>query len=261
MRRFLLAGLALFAAPALLFSALVAPVRAEQLVSQVSSDEVAITSSFAGQTLTVFGSIEPEPGSQQKFVEGPYHVIITVTGPLQKRVARKMTNQMGIWINTQQAVFEEFPSFYQVLSDSRLDSITNPITLAETAIPLDSPGIGKTAAPYPQSQLFRGELVALMKKKGQFKLNEQGVIFRSDTFYFAQVTLPSDAPPGPYIAHTYLFKDGAIIAQKSNGFAVRKIGFELFLGSASRQYPLLYGLVCVALALFTGWLGGVVFKR
>lgn len=246
---------------AALFALMAVPVGAEQLVSQVSSDEVAITSSFAGETLTLFGSIEPEPGSDQKFVEGPFHVIITVTGPLQKRVARKMTNQFGIWINTEQAVFEQFPSFYQVLSDARLDSITNPVTLAERAIPLDSRGIGKTDAPYPSSEVFRNELVQLMQGKGQFKLNEQGVIFRSDTFYFGQVTLPSDAPVGAYIAHTYLFRDGQVIAEKSNGFAVRKIGFERFLGIAARQQPLLYGLVAVILALFTGWLGGVVFKR
>lgn len=246
---------------ALLFGAMTLPASAEQLVTQVSSEEVAITSSFAGQTLTLFGNIQPEAGAEQRFVEGPFHIVVTVTGPLQRRVARKMTNQFGIWINTEQAVYEEFPSFYQVLSDAKLDTITNPITLAETAIPLDSPSIGKTGAPYPQSQLFRGELVKLMERKGHFKLNEQGVIFRSDTFYFAQVALPSDAPPGPYLARTYLFKDGEIIAQKSNGFSVRKIGFERFLGLASRQQPLLYGLVCVVLALFTGWLGGVVFRR
>jgi uncharacterized protein (TIGR02186 family) len=246
---------------AAILALLAVPAGAEQLVSQVSTDEVAITSSFAGQTLTVFGSIEPEPGSQQKFVEGPYHIIITVTGPLQSRVARKMTNQFGIWINTQQAVFQQFPSFYQVLSDAKLDVITDPVTLAERSIPLDSPGLGRTDAPYPASQLFRAELVRLMQAKGQFKLNEQGVIFRSDTFYFGQVTLPSDAPPGPYIAHTYLFKGGQIIAEKSNGFSVRKIGFERFLGTAATQQPLLYGLVAVTLALFTGWLGGVVFRR
>lgn len=246
---------------AVAFALFAAPAGAEQLVSQVSSDEVAITSSFAGQTLTLFGSIEPETGAEQKFVEGPYHIIVTVTGPLQRRVARKKTNQFGIWINTQQAQFEEFPSFYQVLSDARLETVTNPITLAEKSIPLDSRGIGKTEAPYPDSEVFRTELVRLMQSKGQFKLNEQGVIFRSDTFYFAQVALPSDAPPGPYLAHTYLFKDGQIVAEKSNGFSVRKIGFERFLGLAARQQPLLYGLVAVVLALFTGWLGGVVFKR
>jgi uncharacterized protein (TIGR02186 family) len=244
-----------------LFALVAVPAGAEQLVSQVSSDEVAITSSFAGETLTLFGSIEPEPGATQRYVEGPYHIIVTVTGPLQTRIARKKTSQFGIWINTEQAEFEAFPSFYQVLSDAKLDSITNPIVLAEKAIPLDSRAIGETEAPYPASEVFRTQLVRLMQAKGQFKLNEQGVIFRSDTFYFAHVALPSDAPPGPYLAHTYLFKNGQIIAEKTNGFSVRKIGFERFLGIASRQQPLLYGLVCVALALFTGWLGGVVFKR
>jgi uncharacterized protein (TIGR02186 family) len=246
---------------ALLFTLAAAPVMAAQLVSQVSSDEIAITSSFAGETLTLFGSIQPEPGSEQKYVEGPFHIIVTVTGPLQKRVARRKTNEFGVWINTEQALFEGFPSFYQVLSDMKLTDITNPVTLAENAIPLDSTGLGTTSAPYPSSVVFRDELVKLMQSKGHFKLNEQGVIFRSDTFYFAQVAIPSDAPPGPYIAHTYLFKNGEIIAKKSNGFTVRKIGFERFLALSSRQQPLLYGLVCVVLAVFTGWLGGVVFRR
>ncbi len=248
----------LLAAP---FALCALPAAGEQLITQVSSDEVAITSSFAGETLTLFGTVGPDPGAEQRFVEGPYHVVITVTGPLQRRVARKKTNQLGIWINTEQAEFEEFPSFYQVLSDARLETITNPITLAERAIPLDSRAIGKTKVPYPASEVFRLQLVRLMQGKGQFKLNEQGVTFRTDTFYFAQVSLPSDAPPGPYIAHTYLFKNGEIIAEKTNGFSVRKIGFERFLGLAARQQPLLYGLVCVVLALFTGWLGGVVFRR
>lgn len=245
----------------LLLVAFASPVGAERLVSQVSQDEVSITSSFAGQTLTLFGSIEPEAGAAQRFVEGPYHIIVTVTGPLQNRVARRKTNQFGIWLNTAQAEFEGFPSFYQVLSDARLSDITDPITLAEKQIPLESQARYSAKAGWWDSLAFGGELVRLMQGKGLFKLNETGVVFRSNTFYFAQVGLPADAPPGPYLAHTYLFKNGTIVAEKSDGFSVRKIGFERFLGQAARQQPLLYGLVCVALALFTGWLGGVVFRR
>ena len=51
------------------------------------------------------------------------------------------------------------------------------------------------------------------------------------------------------------------ITEKSDGFSVRKIGFERFLGLAAVQQPLLYGICAVILALFTGWLGGVVFRR
>ena len=74
------------------------------------------------------------------------------------------------------------------------------------------------------------------------------------------LTLAERRATGPYLAHTYVFKDGAG-RRAHRGFSVRKIGFERFLSSPAVQQPLLYGIVCVMLALFTGWLGGVVFKR
>lgn len=255
-RPLMLLALMLFAV-----AGLVLPARAEQLVTQVSRPEVSITSSFQGETLTLFGQIQPDPGAVERFVEGPYHMIITVTGPLQDRVARKKSNVFGIWLNTDEAVFERFPSFYQVLSDARIADMTDPVTLAQLQIPLTSQARHVLGAGWWDSLAFGNELVRLMQKKGMFLLNEQGVIFRSNTFFFAQVSLPSDAPPGPYLVHSYLFKDGVLVADKTDGFSVRKIGFERFLGLAARQQPLLYGIVCVALALFTGWLGGVVFRR
>lgn len=246
---------------ALLLLALASPAAAERLVTQVSQSEVSITSSFAGQTLTLFGSIEPEAGAALPYVQGPYHIIITVTGPLQNRVARRKTNQFGIWLNTSQVEFVRFPSFYQVLSDARLTDITSDITLAEQNIPLAKQPQAAPGVSWFDALAFGPQLVRLMQDKGMFKVNETGVVFGSEKFYFAQVTLPADAPPGPYLAHTYLFKDGAVIAERSEGFTVRKIGFERFLGLAARQQPFLYGVVCVLLALGTGWLGGVVFRR
>jgi uncharacterized protein (TIGR02186 family) len=245
----------------LLLICLAGPAAAERLVAQMSRSDVSITSSFSGETLTLFGTIEPSAGNPDEVVKGPYHIIITVTGPLQKRVAHRMTNNFGIWINTEQVVFDTFPSFYQVLSDARLKDITDPVTLATRSIPLEYQTSRPESANWWDSTVFGNELVRLMQKSGQFKLSEQGVVFRSDTFYFGQVTLPSDTPPGPYLAHTYLFKNGSVVAEHTDGFSVRKIGFERFVGQAARSQPLLYGLVAVILALSIGWLGGVVFKR
>ncbi|WP_417310731.1 TIGR02186 family protein [Devosia sp.] len=253
MNRILLAILA--------FVSCVSHAAAVQLVSQVSRAEVAITSSFQGETLTVFGAVEPNAGENTR-PQGPFHVIITVTGPLQNRVTRRKSNIFGVWLNTDQVKFTDVPSNYQVLSDTWLDQITDPITLAENDIPLERQvRYSATDAGWWDGFAFGNELVRLMEENGQFRLAQQGVQFRSGTFYFAQVVLPSDAVPGPYLVRTYLFKDGELIADRSDGFTVRKIGFERFLGQAARQQPLLYGLVCVALALFTGWLGGIVFRR
>ncbi|MHB1110409.1 MAG: TIGR02186 family protein [Devosia sp.] len=250
-------------APLLVIGALLAPLpaRAEKLVSIVSNDEVSIASNFVGEKLTLFGNIEPEAGAEQKFVEGPFHVVIVITGPLQDRVARLSRQRFGIWMNAEQAVFDDFPSFYHVLASGKLADITDQATLDQLNI-MPEAQTRITATPgAADAALFGRELVRLMTNQGYFGLNELGVVFRSNTLYSAQVNLPSDVPPGPYLAHTYLFKNGAVIAERSERFSVRKIGFERFLALAAQQQSLLYGLICVILALFTGWLGGVVFKR
>ena len=235
--------------------------RAQQLVTQVSRDEVAITSSYTGETLTLFGTVAPETGSGEKHVEGPFHLVITITGPLQDRVVRQKNNVLGIWLNTRQAEFKKVPAFYHVLADTRLADISDPQTLAERAVPLEAQAFLTSTASWWDTMEFGSELVRLMQASGLYRLDEAAVIFRTDTFYYAQVQIPSDAPPGSYLVHSYVFKDGSLIADRANGFTVRKIGFERFLGQAATDYPWIYGLVCVLLALGTGVLGGIVFRR
>ncbi len=237
------------------------PAQAERLVSTVSRDLVSITSSFDGETLTFFGNIEPEAGSPLPYVQGTYHVVIVITGPLQNRVTRRKTNVLGIWLNTQQVVFESFPSFFHVLSDTQLTNITDPVTLSELQILPDHQARLAARAGWWDSIVFGAELIRLMEEDGLFGVNQQGVTFRSNTLYSGQITLGSNVAPGPYLAHTYLFKNGQLVAEKSDGFSVRKTGFERFLGLAAVQQPLFYGIAAVVLALFTGWLGGVVFRR
>ena len=249
------------AALLLLMQALVVPAQAERLVSQVSNDTVEITSSFDGERMTFFGSIAPDAGSEQKFVEGPFHVVIVVLGPTQNRVARQKTHNFGIWLNTDQVEFENFPSYFHVLSSGRLTDITDVTTLTTNYILPEAHTLVGNGNDWWKAAVFGRQLVRLMSEQGLFGMQENGVNFLSDTFYSARLTLPSNAPPGPYIALTYVFKDGEIIARKSEGFAVRKIGFERFIALSAVQQPLAYGIVCVILALFTGWLGGVIFKR
>ncbi|WP_375450012.1 TIGR02186 family protein [uncultured Devosia sp.] len=244
-----------------LIGLLVTPVLADRLLSTISNDAIEITSSFDGERMTFFGSIAPEAGSDQKFVEGPFHVVIVVLGPTADRVTRQMTHNFGIWLNTDQVIFPKFPSYFHVLSSGKLTGITDVATLTTQFILPESHTLVPNAAGWWKTAVFGHELIRLMTRQGLFGVNENAVNFLSDTTYSARLTLPSNAPPGSYLASTYVFKDGVIIARKSEGFAVRKIGFERFLALAAVQQPLLYGVICVILALFTGWLGGVLFKR
>lgn len=249
MRRLLVLALILFAVPA----------NAERLVSTVANPQVLITSSFDGASLSLFGSIEPDDASAS--ADGPYHVIAIITGPLQDRVTRLKTNRFGIWTNTEDVVFRHFPSFYAVIASGKLDAIASPGVLAEYAIhPEDQARLAaqETGA---KAERFSRELVRLMTEDRHFLLREDGVRFLSTNAYAINVSLPSDVANGRFLVNTLVLKDGQVVAERSEGFSVRKSGFENFVFVMSRQQPLLYGIVCVVLALSTGWLAGVVFRR
>lgn len=238
---------------------LTGPALGEGLVSTVSSANIAITSSFDGQSLSLFGNVEPDPG--QVAAKGPFDVIIVVIGPSVDRVARLKTDEFGLWMNTAQVEFNPFPTYFQVLASNPLNKITDRQTLqAERILPETQAQVSAV----PQSlhvERFGAELVRLMTARGLFGINEEAVRFLSPTAYAAQLTLPGDISNGLFITQTYLFKNGRLIAKRGDSFAVNKTGFERLLFTSAHDYPLPYGLTCVALALLTGWLGGVIFRR
>ena len=73
-------------------------------------------------------------------------------------------------------------------------------------------------------------------------------------------TFPN-VPVGDYTANVYLFAGSVMVGTAKEKMTVSKSGFEQFMTGVSRNQSLFYGLGCVALALFTGWLAGVIFRR
>ena len=177
--------------------AVIVPAQAQRLVSQISNDTVEITSSFSGERMNFFGTIIPDAGSEEKFVTGPFHVVVVVLGPTQNRVARQKTNVAGILLNTSQVEFQNFPSYFHVLSSGRLTDITDITTLTTNLILPESHTLAATGDDWWTNAIFGRQLVRLMTEEGLFGTQENGVNFLSENFYSARLTLPSNAPPGP----------------------------------------------------------------
>lgn len=237
------------------------PVSAQRLAGALSDRQVQVDSSFVGQILTLFGNVEPDLGQSGSPVEGPFQVIVVITGPAQDRVVRQQTNRFLIWLNTENETFIGIPSYKWVFSSAPLQTITSEDVLTENRIPLAATGDAVQTHGNGDAQVFLSQLVRLMTEKQLYGINETGVVFQSPTLYSVRIELPGDVPNGTFLAETYLFRSSALIAHKAESFVVRKTGLERLLGDSARDYPLAYGLVCVALALMTGWLGGVVFRR
>ena len=112
------------------------PAQAEQLVSTgLQRPRWRSPRASSARQLTLFGNIEPEAGATRQFVEGPFHVVVVVTGPLQDRVARLKTSSSSASGSTPSRwCSSDFPSFYQVLASGKLADITDQRTLDELNI-------------------------------------------------------------------------------------------------------------------------------
>jgi uncharacterized protein (TIGR02186 family) len=87
------------------------------------------------------------------------------------------------------------------------------------------------------------------------------VTFLTPTVFRAAIPLPSNVPTGSYPIDVKLFAGGEMIARTSSALEVIKVGFEQYVADAARDHGLLYGLATSLMALLTGWLASVVFRR
>jgi uncharacterized protein (TIGR02186 family) len=74
--------------------------------------------------------------------------------------------------------------------------------------------------------------------------------------------LPAESPTGDYEIDVRLFADGAPIARHQLGIrGLGKTGIEQLITSAARDHSFVYGLTTAMMALVTGWLASIVFRR
>ncbi len=247
MRRLLLL-LALLALPA--------AARADSLVTDLSQRLIAITSSFTGSSILVFGSVIPEgPGKRD--------VVIVLRGPEQSIRVRRKARSFGIWVNTDVRTFDGVPAFYSVASTRPLAEIGAEPDLMRQQIGLDTlklrpRGAGADDA---EAQDFRAALVRLRGRQDLFPAQAQPVTFLGPSLFKAEFDFPSNVPVGSYKVEIYLFKDGALIGANSSALFVDKTGLERWIYKSANNYPALYGIAAIAVAIAMGWLAAVVFRK
>src|SRR5690242_21303290 len=91
------------------------PALAERLVVSLSNHRIAVTSSFTGEDLVLFGTIEPDATAGS--LKPPYDLVVTVTGPRQTLRTRRKQRMLGIWVNLDSREFVRVPSYLAVLSN------------------------------------------------------------------------------------------------------------------------------------------------
>ena len=239
------------------------PAAAERLVTSLSSHRVMITQYFTGEELVLFGSVERDANSVPR--RTGYDIVATVTGPRESLVTRRKGRVLGIWVNVDSRTFVDAPSYLAILTTRPVMQIADPDTLRRLQIGLDNmlfpQRIGVDLGDVPRNDSLRAAFLRLQRAHHLYVEEPNGVTFLTPTLYRASIPLPAQAPIGTYEVDVKLFADGAMIARTTSALEVMKVGFEQFVASAARDHGLLYGVATAMMALMTGWLASVVFRK
>jgi uncharacterized protein (TIGR02186 family) len=249
------------AAPSLL--ALSAPpAHAERLVASLSSQVVQITSNFTGVELTLFGTVENGPEAPPG---GGYDVVVTVSGPRQSAVAFQKERIFGVWVNAVSRTFVDVPSYLAVLSTRPFDRIAAPDTLRREQIGIANIPLtqrtGAGGATAGTGDPFRQAFVRLKHERELYSETADGVTFLTPTLYRAAVFVPAEAVIGNYDVDVKLLSSGAVIARAGSAFEIKTVGFEHFMANAAVNHGLAYGLATTVMAVVTGWMASILFRR
>jgi hypothetical protein len=228
------------------------PAAAERLVVALSTEIVRIASNFAGDSISLFGVIERRGAVSRT---GPYEVVVIVKGPPERVLVQKRERVFGIWVNDAGEVFEAIPAYYGLFTTPGASAL-----VMEEEGPAADPSL-RWLGGYDERAELRRAIAQRRKTTGLYIEDLDAVIKLTDTFFRTEIPLPSVVNDGPYEVDVILYSDGVPLDTTKTRFLIAKVGFEQRLFEMSRDEPLVYGLAAVLLALVTGYVGGVVFRR
>lgn len=236
---------------------------AERLIVSVSNQRVTVSSNYSGQELVLFGSIEKENGASAD--RGAYDLVVTVIGPPADMVTRRKERRFGIWMNTDSRQFLQVPSYLAVFANRPFATIAPAEVQRREQLGMTNfvltQRVGTDYADVVPDDPFRSAFIRLRKERGLYREATDAVEFLTPTLFRTSIPLPAEVPIGDYTVDIQLFASGTRLTRTTTSFEIVKVGFEQFVASAAKQNGLLYGLVTVMIALMSGWMASIVFRR
>ncbi|WP_158964406.1 TIGR02186 family protein [Chachezhania sediminis] len=230
----------------------------EQIVVGLSRDRVAITTQFDGSEILVFGAVKrqaPIPESP------PLEVVMTIAGPSTPVLVRKKERRFGIWVNTQAVLVDAAPSFYTVATTGPMKQVLSDTEDLRWRISIPR-AIRSVGAPSNvlDSESFTEALIRIREEDDLYQELVGKVALDEETLFRTAISMPSALTEGNYHIRIFLTRGGEIVSHYTTTIDVRKVGLERFLFTLSRQQPLAYGLMSLAIAIAAGWGASAAFR-
>ncbi|MBY6056285.1 TIGR02186 family protein [Leisingera daeponensis] len=256
MRKLLLSALAAAALAVLPQSA--ARAAKEEVVLGLSQDRVAITATFDGSEILVFGAVKREAPIPK---DEPLQVIVAVSGPAPSVMVRRKEKKLGIWVNVDSVLVDSAPAFYAVATSAPFTQVLSDTEDLRYRVSIRRAIRSVGAAMHIRgAQAFADAVMRIREKNGLYSLRENTVAVDEQTLFRTAIKMPADLTEGNYQTRIFLTRGGEVVSSYETSIDVRKVGLERFLFSLSREQPFLYGLMSLAIAIAAGWGASAAFS-
>lgn len=233
------------------------PAGAADVVAKLSQTRVAISTSFAGSELFVYGAIRRSAETAGE----PLDIIVSVMGPSEPVMVRRKERRLGVWINGPGVQVDAAPSLYAVATTgpfydiiSHTEDLIHHVGLDQAVMLIGSPQYEE----YPEDH--REALIRLRHRQGLYFRKIGGVNVTDGTLFDVSLALPGQIVEGDYRARVLLLDDKEVIDTFEDTVYVRRIGIERLVHTLAHEQPALYGSISILLALTAGWLASALFR-
>ena len=226
-----------------------------QIVADLSQDNVEISTDFLGAKILLFGAYEGKKGDD---------IIIVVTGPKGLVTVQKKEKVFGVWVNTQKINYINSPKYLNILSNRDINDILNQRTRKIAEIGLNNLNVriqpGKVVSK-EKEKIWRKALTRNMLKSKLWSLNENSVYLNKNVLFRSYLTLPSNVPTGIFNVKILHYRNNKLISKETSTINVLKSGISAEIYDIAQNYSTLYGIFAVLLAVLIGWITNLIFRK
>ena len=236
------------------------------LVIGSDEQEIYIDANFTGKDLLVFGAFYSDPTQPR---DEKRDLLIEVVGPSEDVILRKKDSFFGFWLNRHSVEFRDVPGFYYLsstreLDDEFLDKNKIGLLKSDRAQDLDWSSLtinwGNIESAKDKNDFYKALIRTKDREKLYKRLNDQIEILDGNLFR-TNIEIPNTVPVGVYKVNVFMISNDNISQTYSYNFTVTRVGIEEAIFNFSKDFPLLYGLISLIIAIIIGWSGAEIFKR
>lgn len=231
--------------------------------ADVAARSVAVTSSFRGAEIVLFGAIDDTQFA--RIGNKPYDVVVAIQGREEPIMMRKKNNVAGMWINTESARFDHVPSFYAVSSTRPLEDIASSVTYRKHNIGIENilsrPTSEGNVLSQAEIKAYADALVRLKRESNLWVERGDGVSFTGRVLFRSSIDLPPSILVGTLVARVYLFSDQELMASFTSNIRMERQGMMLYMHRLAFTHQLWYGILAVILAAAAGLGASMVFRK